>query len=702
MKTVPVILASCVLPLLLAGEVKAQGPRMRTGDEARVAVTTAREHLRRPLGALVERSVLAAGASTVVRFDQQHAGLPVLDGAVAVRLGPGGEVQRVVGEASPMTVGTQPTLTARQARERAAQVVHVRVDEVNEPSLAVLPDPRSPDGGRLVWQMTAASAPGGERVLVDAQQGTLAGRRLLAHQALGRVYPTSASTGLTVADLPLSPLATASPLRLSSDDGQLSVYEYVDGDTASGLAVHQSVGPSSGQDFLYSPSSQAHDTTDAFASVNSYYHAQRVRSYFTDTFGLDMSKPSWQLGLVVNVLDRHGDPMNNSFFSEHGLDHFSNVIVLGQGDVDFAYDEDILAHEFTHYVSHNAIGFNPGLFATDAQGRISYSASIDEGVADYFACSQSNDARFGNTLPAEWQRNLAGRAMRCPEDVTGEAHNDGQIIARAAWAIREVLGSQRADSLVWNAVTTLTWKSSMQDFATSLREDSDAMVASGSMTQGERDAIEATLADRGLLDCDRVLSVSNQGRTSQMMGLDQAASYYGSTCELMAPTLQLNSSFLFSFRPEPGTTRVRWHAEVTPTTEGSLRWSLIVRKNEPVSFIGSVFGNTVPDAYDVMVQDITGTSTDLDIGDASHPMDPDATYYAVIMHSNCAETTLTMSATAIDPSTPAAIPAGTVVTPPEPRCSVTAPGVVGSTGWAFLAPLALAFGRRIRRQPQAR
>ncbi|MBC8078553.1 MAG: M4 family metallopeptidase, partial [Chloroflexales bacterium] len=134
------------------------------------------------------RSVAGGAASTFVRFQQRHAGVPVLGGELVAQVRAGG-VATVSGEALPnLAVDTTPTITPEQARTRAlAAIAHTyKLDaaslRVSAPALwifnpALLGGP-GPRINTLVWRLEvrneSLTEPVRELVLVDAQSGRIA------------------------------------------------------------------------------------------------------------------------------------------------------------------------------------------------------------------------------------------------------------------------------------------------------------------------------------------------------------------------------------------------------------------------------------------------------------------------------------------------------------------------------------------------
>ena len=344
---------------------------------------------------LVRTRLLSSNGHHTVRFVQQHAGLPVIGGQAAVRVGAGGVVRAAVFEVDrSLSVAPKPTVSQQGAKATLETALGVSVATMRA-SLAVWPNGR---GGRLTWQIDMPSRDGGMRALVDAHDGTIFQLRPLGVHALGRVYPISSVVTPATQDLELTDLVVGSPQHLTGHAGNLIVTNYVSGSAQMGdFVVEQTVEPNSGEDFLYDPPADPSDATDAFAQVMVYYHLTRMRGFYANALGLDMSDPGWALTAVANLQDNN-QPVDNAFFSQMGLSGplgAPNLIGIGQGTIDFSDDSDVFNHEFTHYVSHNAVGFNASQVHATSYGLSPFSGGIDEGISDYFACTVNDDPTLG-------------------------------------------------------------------------------------------------------------------------------------------------------------------------------------------------------------------------------------------------------------------------------------------------------------------
>lgn len=581
-------------------------------------------------------SVMRGRGAATIRLRQRHQGLPVLGSAVAVRVGDGGRVLRVNGEVTRELPGwVPPALSAENASERASQVLGVLASQLDAPRLAVA---GLPEGGRLVWEVLAASMPGGEALWIDASDGAVRARKPLAREVLGRIFSDDPVCTPELEERELQGLAPHSPLRAA--DGLLSVFQYTGGGNGK-FSGEASVGPSSGVNFLYNPPKNPKDPADPFAAVNAYYHGRRAQDFFTNTLGVEMGGEPWRLAIVVNAREG-GKPMNNAYFSPLGLsgEAIPNVIALGQGDVDFAQESDVLLHEYTHHVTHQAIDFSGGQFAVDVMGMAPMGGSIDEGLADYFAATINGSPVLGEALPEELRRDISAKGKRCPEDTLGEVHNDGAIISSAAWEIREILGPELADTLLWESVSMLTSRAQPQDFAEAVGARAEELQQDGVLSSLDLAEIKASMASRGLTECGRTLSLNEGQHRSGLWGMKTIAKLLGKSCQQAASEVSLQSSFNYVFKPSAAATRVRFRVALKAQGATPLRWSLLVKEGSPVSFHPGKKGFPIPEEAPHQLADIREDSGELVVD--VEPGGPEL--HAVLLHKNCDQSRLFLEA----------------------------------------------------------
>lgn len=95
---------------------------------------------------------------------------------------------------------------------------------------------------------------------------------------------------------------------------------------------------------------------------------------------------------------------------------------------------------------------------------------IESALADYFPCSFSNRALFGEIvaavmkLPQPYVRNLNNeRAFEETSETEGEEHDRGEIWAGAFWEIRSILGRELADRILARTWQAMTWGTGGRD-----------------------------------------------------------------------------------------------------------------------------------------------------------------------------------------------------------------------------------------------
>lgn len=592
------------------------------------------------------QEVSESGGRTTVRFQQTLDGVPVLGRGAVVRVAPRGDVSGVVLQpARDLAISTVPNLTAAEA-QTALGVVFGAPMVAERASLVV-----SPLGaGALLWQLDVRDVPGGTRYWVDAHTGELFAQRPLAVHALGRVYTMNSVETPTPADVELLELdVSADPIRLNGWSGLLSVTNYTGGSSQGGFELEQTLGPSAGEDFLYDPPAMVSDPTDAFAQVNLYHHLTSMKT-FASQLGVAIDQPSWKLTAVANALE-NGQPLDNAFFSpmgQTGAFAAPNLIAIGQGSQnDFAYDSDVFKHEFGHYLTENAIGYNMSQLFFNEYGLSPHSGSIDEGIADYLACSDNDDAELGEASlePLGGVRDLTDTSKKCPEDILGEVHADGEIAGSLAWSVRELLGKDLGDQIVWGAVSTLPpGGASFGDLGGGLVATAEDLETDGQITAMQVSQIQALVAERGLDACDHVIPLdAGEAKTINVLGLDLLGQLFGASCAaLQSQDFQFQGLFHFSHQPATDAGVLRFQVTATPTAGGgSPQFSIFVRKGQHVGLSsGGGFSLPAPVEFDAQV-DVDAASGELVLEGAS--FDPTAEYFFLIMNRGCPSLSLSVT-----------------------------------------------------------
>jgi MYXO-CTERM domain-containing protein len=588
---------------------------------------------------LAHKTTMKLGRGSAVRFEQRHEGVLVDGRSVAVRVGADGRVRgAMVDVARGLDVDTTPVVSLADAYEAGVLQLPFAIGRMVRSELVIMTTGPKP---ALAWRMDVLDARGGGRIYVDAHDGTLRGYRTLASQARGLVYEQNSVTTPDPIEVTLDTLDTkAEPIRLNGWDGLLQVTNYVSGGQQGGYEVEQIVGPSEGEDFLYDPPASETDDDDEFSQVGLFYHLTEHRNFFRDDLGVDVDQPDWKITAVANMQEG-GAPLDNAFFSPAGLDGTDfdapNLIGIGQGtEVDFASDSDVFKHEFGHYISDQAVGYNLGQLGFTEYGLSPHSGSVDEGIADYFACSENGDPILGEATLATFgsARELTDTSKTCPADMVGEVHEDGELVGSLGWTLRENFGRTIADQLVWGAVSLMPSGGTLGDFAAGIAETAQELLDAGDLDEEDVAGIDAFIAERGLDECGAVLPLpGEEPLTTTIIGLDQVGQAFQASCADLQGFVEMQSIFHFS-GSAPDAESATFHVDLEALGPGDIDYRLVVRAGEHVGFVNGSFLPT-PGVYDYEA-DSQGESLDLVIDASSDPpFDPAATYYAVLMSSNC-------------------------------------------------------------------
>lgn len=616
---------------------------------------------------LEQNRVLQLRSLRTVRYQQRHGGVPVFGKWVAVRVDPHGGIRAAaVDVARGLTVSTTPSIDEAQALAAVSTRLgkpmshqHARFE------LGVLP--YESRGGILAWHVDVILEHRMHRFVVDAHTGGVIFDYSLAHDAMGRVYEVNPVATPNLVDAELTDLDPGDPMTLSGFDGNLTVFGYASGDVNSGDLEGTQTPPSSGEDFLYDPNPVASSLDDPFGEVMSYYHASRMRNYFEDTFGLDMSSSDYDL-VVVTSYAPAGSPeyIMNAFYTPWmpGYptfpDYARNLICLGRGyGEDFAYDSDVLLHEFTHYISQNAMSYaDMGYY--DQYGLSVMSGAINEGTADYYSATLNDDPVVGEFALGGYARDVSSPPAKCPDDVYGESHEDGKLIGTAGWAMREALGAETTDQLMWGALSFIGAGAALGDFAEGVVQTAeDLELDAGQMAQ-----IDSVLAERGLDDCKRAIELNGKPRKSFLMGLDMVGQMMGGSCnQVKNYGIYLSSIFQFVYTPDPEDTAVTIDIDLTNVQgSGGADWNVYVRRDEMVTIDpGQGYSPPSVQDYDLAFENLSDPSVSIEIGEGTDPaFDTETRYHVLIWHQNCPAMMANLKATATKKDLPID---GGVVTP---------------------------------------
>jgi cysteine-rich repeat protein len=410
---------------------------------------------------LVSNTLSRRGDVRSVGFQQRAGGLRVLGGAIGFAF-KGDRLAMISSTALPDVAIPAPASLARRAAGRpdaAARAAawlaadgfsvtaapKARAAAKSQPELLVLPIVRPRTGAgvdvsyRVVEQVTVQSirGPGLWQVWVDADDGAPVARRSELRYATGTVrfdvserHPMGPRKALPSIFATHTLDGTAST---STVDGTLTWNGNGPASVATGLAgtyarITNEAGATAtasltlpaGQSVTWSMA----NNEQGDAQLTSFIYANLVKQFARTR--LDPSLPWLGEQLPVHVNE---DGTCNAYSTGDDI-HFFRADAQCQNTGRMA---DVVYHEFGHSLHDHAI--IPGVGQFDG--------ALSEGVSDVLASLITNDHGMGRGFffdnDALRDLNPPGREKKWPDDVTGEVHDDGEIIGGTLWDLRAAL-----------------------------------------------------------------------------------------------------------------------------------------------------------------------------------------------------------------------------------------------------------------------
>lgn len=197
--------------------------------------------------------------------------------------------------------------------------------------------------------------------------------------------------------------------------------------------------------------------------------------------------------------------------------------VFFQGVRDFAYDGDVVFHEFMHAVTASLVG-KLNTFGLDSFGIHSEPGSLNEAWSDYFSASMSGKSTIGEYASSKEGfgeaslRNIDNDAS-CPEDVIGESHNDSLIWSGALWEIRSRIKNEKvADVLEFDraVLAALASATNSEDFKTQSQKLLNSIKARSALGNNVLKIAEEVLKRRGINDCFRAYTLTTVNKENKL------------------------------------------------------------------------------------------------------------------------------------------------------------------------------------------
>ena len=171
------------------------------------------------------------------------------------------------------------------------------------------------------------------------------------------------------------------------------------------------------------------------SAVSAFYHTNLMHDFMRKRLPDNFSSLDFQMPVTVDITD----DQCNAYFDGNSINFFAE----GNACYAFAQINDVVYHEYGHAINdyfYEHLGLN--FMNNGAQ---------HEGYADIWAFLVTENPVIG---PGTQKGNLGSFVRRYdknpkvyPDDIIGEVHNDGEIIAGAWWDLGQLIGMTKMESL---------------------------------------------------------------------------------------------------------------------------------------------------------------------------------------------------------------------------------------------------------------
>ena len=549
------------------------------------------------------------GSLAYVRFQQGHDGIPIEGAQVVVTVDGRGMVPQISDSSVPPGLVQEPGPCLSPAEAEGAALSSkpdlVSLD-VRGPVYVVTP---SGDGARFVRAVTVRRAGSLDtwEVYVGCDAGDVVEVRDLVLEADGKVYDPNPTVNPTLLTVTLPNLTSPTYLMGTLAQAWACTTGYCDNVTQRAVADGDG-------NFLYDPVEPS--LTDPFSEVNAYYHVDKVNAWFETNLdyiptGYGCSHRYTDIAVNMNYA--------NGFFMDVDRDGCGDI-VLGQdtasGGVDFAYDGEVIYHEFSHGViieTSDIWGIT-----VDGLGHDYSSDGISEGTADYYAMTMTDSPVLGEySLGTYGQSRTAINGMTCPDGTMGEGHQDGQMWSGTLWDIREVLGAVKTDHLILAVLNSLSHHTNWDDGGNALVTQARALEGD-ILDPGDATVVENAANARMLIGCVRINNLlDGESGVCYAAGPDE----YGGWVDAFTCGLQ------FSAVSPPGARRVVFRLTAFDLGGGDPDYDVYVNTGDPVGYTSDRM-EAFPTVYSQVVEGSPTVVAWTDFSDP--PITPDTTYYISI------------------------------------------------------------------------
>lgn len=374
---------------------------------------------------------------THIKFRQTYEGVPVYSAEYYVHIGSDNRINMVNGKYFPnIQANVNPTLTDSEAINYAETQVTIQGPLSSQETVELVLYPVE-DSFILVWKVILPNVPYAIwRCFVNASNGqTLYCEDILMRtQGLANVYPidpeNSNRTEVTI-------------YRLTPPGYELDG-TYV---TVGNANLEEGDAYSEDSDFRFSPPWYTVYDPTHFDEANVYYHVDKFAHEYLPTIGFAGIEQQI-VAIVHEATDNAYGGLNGLLFGA-GIDNFWDI----------AKKDDIIYHEYTHAVTE--------YIGLEHSGE---SNAMNEGYADYFAASYTNDHIFGEWVtkhsccthmrtlqsdPNDYNYDNYSNPPHYPVDPNPYntlPYRRSMIWSGTLWDLREAIGQSTADALIYQGL----------------------------------------------------------------------------------------------------------------------------------------------------------------------------------------------------------------------------------------------------------
>ncbi len=403
-----------------------------------------------PVSELVLAKVSTTRKHHYINFIQEHGGLKVANSRLTLKMTLDNKVVMFGADVyDDISISVIPDISVTIAENLAGKglVGSISLSKA-EPELLILPIPgNNKNNYKLVYEVMVSGydedkIPFRYRTLVDAITGKILYRQneVVTHAPKANlevdvdatVYPTHSYNPSEVKPLPNLKLRINNQNYFTDALGHVTTsitsattgFVYLEG-TWSTVKTNN-LTPTFTTSFAAGPNSVSFDSDANIRERTAYYHVNIVHDYLKSkipTFtGMDFS-------LETNV-DVAGSC--NAFYNGSSINFYAE----GDGCLSYATVGDVVYHEYGHGINDNFYQDQGGSFQNGAMG---------EGYADVWGFAITENPILGvggnDSDPNDFIRRYDIDPKIYPDDIVGEVHGDGEIIAGAWWDLYLNFGS---------------------------------------------------------------------------------------------------------------------------------------------------------------------------------------------------------------------------------------------------------------------